>query len=87
MSGSDPGGDENKNPGALRTKNGGEGGIRTPGTLACTLDFESSTFNHSDTSPARAAISYSEKIFGATRRTRWRGSRQLQSDGVAVRGG
>ncbi len=30
---------------------GGEGGIRTHGTLARTLDFESSPFDHSGTSP------------------------------------
>jgi hypothetical protein len=31
--------------------NGGEGGIRTPGTLARTTDFESVPFNRSGTSP------------------------------------
>ena len=31
--------------------NGGEGGIRTHGTLARTPDFESGTFGHSVTSP------------------------------------
>ena len=31
--------------------NGGEGGIRTPGTLSGTTDFESVTFGHSATSP------------------------------------
>ena len=30
---------------------GGEGGIRTPGTVPRTLDFESSAFNRSATSP------------------------------------
>ena len=30
---------------------GGEGGIRTHGTASCTLDFESSPFDHSGTSP------------------------------------
>ena len=30
---------------------GGEGGIRTPGTRERTIDFESITLNHSDTSP------------------------------------
>ena len=30
---------------------GGEGGIRTPGTLTRTLVFKTSTFNHSVTSP------------------------------------
>ena len=30
---------------------GGEGGIRTHGTCECTLDFESSPFDHSGTSP------------------------------------
>ena len=29
----------------------GDGGIRTPGTLASTLDFESSPINRSGTSP------------------------------------
>ena len=29
----------------------GEGGIRTPGTFDSTPDFESGTFDHSDTSP------------------------------------
>ncbi len=32
---------------------GGEGGIRTLGTLARTPDFESGTFDHSATSPQR----------------------------------
>src|SRR5690606_18118683 len=31
---------------------GGEGGIRTHGTVARTLDFESSPFDHSGTSPS-----------------------------------
>ena len=31
--------------------NGREGGIRTPGTLSGTTDFESVTFGHSATSP------------------------------------
>jgi hypothetical protein len=30
---------------------GGEGGIQTPGTCYSTPDFESGTFDHSDTSP------------------------------------
>ena len=29
----------------------GEGGIRTPGAVACTLVFETSSISHSDTSP------------------------------------
>ncbi len=33
--------------------NGGEGGIRTPGTLSGTTDFESVTFGHSATSPEK----------------------------------
>ena len=33
------------------TSNGGEGGIRTPGTVSGTTDFESVTFGHSATSP------------------------------------
>jgi hypothetical protein len=36
---------------------GGEGGIRTPGTLAGTRDFQSRTFDHSVTSPgARSEV-------------------------------
>jgi len=31
----------------------GEGGIQTPGTCYSTPDFESGTFDHSDTSPYR----------------------------------
>ncbi len=31
--------------------NGGEGGIRTPGTLKRTIDFESTALDHSATSP------------------------------------
>src|SRR5271154_3764467 len=34
-----------------RGLNGGEGGIRTLGTLAGTRDFQSRTFDHSATSP------------------------------------
>ena len=37
---------------ARRAKDGGEGGIRTLGTLAGTPDFESGTIDHSATSPA-----------------------------------
>jgi hypothetical protein len=33
-------------------ESGGEGGIRTHGTVSRTLAFEASTFNHSVTSPA-----------------------------------
>ena len=33
---------------------GGEGGIRTPGTLAGTTDFESAAIDHSATSPRDA---------------------------------
>src|SRR5690606_3403610 len=36
---------------------GGEGGIRTHGTLARTPDFESGPFDHSGTSPVKAADS------------------------------
>ena len=34
---------------------GGEGGIRTLGTVARALDFESSPFDHSGTSPKNGA--------------------------------
>jgi hypothetical protein len=37
---------------ARRAKDGGEGGIRTPGTREGTTDFESVTFGHSATSPS-----------------------------------
>src|SRR5262245_1472557 len=35
---------------------GGEGGIRTHGTVTRTLDFESSPFGHSGTSPPRSLL-------------------------------
>ncbi len=37
--------------GSVPHKGGGEGGIRTRGACNSTLLFESSTLNHSDTSP------------------------------------
>ena len=41
-----------KNPGCAGAfEVGGEGGIRTPGAFDSTPDFESGTFDHSDTSP------------------------------------
>jgi hypothetical protein len=40
----------------LTTYIGGEGGIRTHGTENRTLDFESSPFDHSGTSPFNADI-------------------------------
>ncbi len=42
---------------------GGEGGIRTLGTLACTTVFETAPFNHSGTSPAvRIADAVEQRI-------------------------
>ena len=38
----------------IRKNFGGEGGIRTHGTVNRTLDFESSPFDHSGTSPSAA---------------------------------
>ena len=35
----------------LRNKNGGEGEIRTHGTASRSVDFESTAFDHSATSP------------------------------------
>ena len=35
---------------------GGEGGIRTPGTRERTIDFESTALDHSATSPKRMGI-------------------------------
>ena len=40
---------------AVELLDGGEGGIRTHGTVNRTLDFESSPFDHSGTSPLEAA--------------------------------
>ena len=39
------------------TINGGEGGIRTPGTHKRTIDFESTALDHSATSPIRGEYS------------------------------
>ena len=36
----------------------GEGGIQTPGTCYSTPDFESGTFDHSDTSPGNGLQMY-----------------------------
>ena len=41
-----------------RTYSGGEGGIRTHGTVTRTLDFESSPFGHSGTSPPRSLAAH-----------------------------
>ena len=48
--------------------NGGEGGIRTPGTLSGTTDFESVTFGHSATSPKSGVRKSSWR---ALARTEW----------------
>ena len=40
----------------LTLDRGGEGGIRTPGTLTRTPDFESGTFNRSATSPKNLGV-------------------------------
>ena len=37
-------------------KNGGEGGIRTPVTIARKSDFESDAFDHSATSPGGTSV-------------------------------
>ena len=44
---------------------GGEGGIRTHGSIATTPDFESGTFDHSATSPLEALDS-SRRIWGSS---------------------
>ena len=49
-------------------QNGGEGGIRTPGTLSGTTDFESVTFGHSATSPKSEVRKSSRR---ALARTEW----------------
>ena len=46
--------------------NGGEGGIRTPGTLSGTTDFESVTFGHSATSPKSWIRKSSRKALAST---------------------
>ncbi len=47
---------------------GGEGGIRTPGTLASTSVFETDPFDHSGTSPNRAAnIAEQRNVTGRTK--------------------
>ena len=38
------------------TNDGGEGGIRTPGTRKRTIDFESTALDHSATSPKQIGI-------------------------------
>ena len=45
---------------------GGEGGIRTHGGFAPTPDFESGTFDHSATSPARAIVWINRDVADAT---------------------
>src|ERR1700756_1415022 len=42
-----------RNPELLQYDDGGEGGIRTPDTLASMPHFECGAFNHSATSPCR----------------------------------
>ena len=44
---------------------GGEGGIRTLGRVAPTLDFESSTFDHSATSPDSVSFVEAAILSGA----------------------
>ena len=46
--------------------NGGEGGIRTPGTLSGTTDFESVTFGHSATSPKSGVRKSSRRDLAST---------------------
>ncbi len=47
--------------------NGGEGGIRTPGTLASTPHFECGAFNHSATSPKTTRDSRSRTAHASAR--------------------
>ena len=54
--GTEPCYDNNSNDyNAMRRGTGGEGGIRTPGTLARTPHFECGAIDHSATSPGPAA--------------------------------
>ena len=40
----------------IKSRCGGEGGIRTPGTRKRTIDFESTALDHSATSPKQMGI-------------------------------
>src|SRR6476660_6183884 len=51
----------------LRDLTGGEGGIRTPGTLAGTTDFESAAIDHSATSPRGRNFSREGRTYGLAR--------------------
>ena len=57
---------------APQRNHGGEGGIRTHGTLAGTPDFESGTIDHSATSPVQER--------GKVGRAGENGSRKFRSD-------
>ena len=50
--------------------NGGEGGIRTPGTLARSTDFESAPFGHSGTSPCAGRTSRTKSRIVGNRQPR-----------------
>jgi hypothetical protein len=49
----------------LKKKIGGEGGIRTPGTLARTSHFECDAIDHSATSPLGVADALLAEVRGA----------------------
>ncbi len=61
---------------------GGEGGIRTHGTLARTHDFQSCPFGHSGTSPGGRAGCRLRRLFEKARATVW--SRAFSAPLVAV---
>ena len=44
-------------------RSGGEGGIRTPGTVSRTPVFKTGAFNRSATSPALLQFYYSDQFF------------------------
>ena len=50
---------------------GGKGGIRTHGTASCTPDFESGSFDHSDTFPGEAELYMAPTV-------RWKFIRQFR---------
>ncbi len=50
--------DQPHQPLGSRNINGGERGIRTLGTLACSTVFETAPFNHSGTSPQSAHLAF-----------------------------
>src|SRR5271156_654256 len=66
---------------------GGEGGIRTPGTLARTPHFECGAIDHSATSPRGRASEALSLGAGSARRLAWRGPARKAIEGAMPRRG